>query len=155
MIRLRSVTTSATEAAKTSVSAPIAGGDVRGRGRQLEQRVHARDQVDARRSPSWRRGSGPRPASGPPSRPASQVWSGICADFANAPTRISRQIATIAHSFCEMTCGARANTPVVVERARVALDQDRGEHEADVADDVDHERLHARVRSRCGAGTRS
>ena len=48
MIRFRSVTTSATEAAKISVASADEGGDV-GRGRrQLEQRVHARDQVDAR-----------------------------------------------------------------------------------------------------------
>ena len=71
------------------------------------------------RSPSWRRGSGRRPASGPPSRPASQVWSGICADLANAPTRISRQIATIAHSFCVNTSRRRARTRRrEVERAR-------------------------------------
>src|SRR5439155_3293357 len=38
-------------------------------------------------------GVGPAMASG------SQVWSGICADFANAPTMIRRQIATITHSF--------------------------------------------------------
>jgi hypothetical protein len=38
-------------------------------------------------------GVGPSMASG------SQVWSGSCADFAKAPTRISRQAATIVPSF--------------------------------------------------------
>src|SRR2546422_9817738 len=40
-------------------------------------------------------GVGPSIASG------SQVWSGSWADLAKAPTRISRQTATITHSFCE------------------------------------------------------
>ena len=72
------------------------------------------------------------------------MWSGIWADFANAPTRISRQIATIAHSFWREDVGRAREHALEVERARVALDQDRRQHEADVADHVDHERLHAR-----------
>ena len=47
MIRLMSVTTRATVAAKISVAEADEGADVRGGGRQLEERVHAGDQVDA------------------------------------------------------------------------------------------------------------
>ena len=100
MIRLRSVTTSATDAANTSVSAPIAA--------EMSAAVGASSNSGCVRAirytpavtivAAWisaETGVGPSIASG------SQVWSGICADFANAPTRISRQTATIAHSFCE------------------------------------------------------
>ena len=45
-------------------------------------------------------GVGPSIASG------SQVWSGSWADFANAPTRISRQIATTTPWLVEKCCGA-------------------------------------------------
>ena len=47
MTRLRSVTTSATVAANTSVAVPMIAPMSAAVGRQLEQRVHARDQVDA------------------------------------------------------------------------------------------------------------
>ena len=99
MIRLRSVTTSATDAANTSVSAPIAA--------EMSAAVGASSNSGYMRAirytpavtivAAWIRaetGVGPSIAS------ASQVWSGICADFANAPTMISRQTATIVHSFC-------------------------------------------------------
>ena len=49
MIRFRSVTTSATVAAKISVARPTKAAMSAAVGRQLEQRVGAGDQVDARR----------------------------------------------------------------------------------------------------------
>ena len=47
---------------------------------------------------------------GPSIASASQVWSGICADFAKAPTISSRQIATIVHSFGVNVLAADSNT---------------------------------------------
>ena len=41
------------------------------------------------------------------------------------------------------TCGAARKLAEEVERARVAEDEEGAEHEPDVADDVDHERLDA------------
>ncbi len=49
-------------------------------------------------------GVGPSIASG------SQVWKGICADLAKAPTISSRQIAVTDHSPRSKTCGALAKT---------------------------------------------
>jgi hypothetical protein len=50
-------------------------------------------------------GVGPSMASG------SQVWSGSCADFANAPTRISRHAAISVPSLREKTSSAASKIP--------------------------------------------
>ena len=80
-------------------------------------------------------GVGPSIASG------SQVCSGICADLANAPTSSSRQPATTSPSPLVNTSGAALKALQEVERARVLEQEVSAEHEPDVADDVDHERL--------------
>src|SRR6059036_3690469 len=98
MIRFRSVTVSATVAAKMSVARPMnaemsaAVGASTNRGWVRAIRYTPAVTIVA----AWinaETGVGPSIASG------SQVWRGIWADFAKAPTRIRRQIATIAHSF--------------------------------------------------------
>ena len=97
-------------------------------------------------------GVGPSIASG------SQVCSGICADFANAPTSSSRQPATRSPlSALRRTRLRSAAWKVLqeVERAGVLEDEEGPEHEPDVADDVDHERLDAGRAWRSCAGTRS
>ena len=88
-------------------------------------------------------GVGPSIASG------SQVCSGICADLANAPTSSSRQPAVRSPLPEVNTCGAAWKLAEQVEGVGVAEDEEGPEHEADVAEDVDHERLHACA---CGGG---
>ena len=94
-------------------------------------------------------GVGPSIASG------SQVWSGSCADLAKAPTRSSRQIAVTVHSLVLEDLRRLGEDLAVFEGAEFAEDQEGGEDEADVADDVDHEGLHPRPGRRRRAGTRS
>ena len=84
-------------------------------------------------------GVGPSIASG------SQVWSGTWADFANAPTQISRQIVDDDALVRAEGLARGVERRQEVEGPELAEDEQRGEHEADVADDVDHERLHARL----------
>ena len=131
--------------------APTSGG---GR-RQLEQRVHARDQVHARGD--HRRGVDQRArrASGPPSRRAATCAAG------SAPTsRTRRPAAAGSRRRGRRRCGRTRAAPCVerleeVERAGVLEDEVRPEHQPDVADHVDHERLDARAASRSCAGTRT
>ncbi len=82
-------------------------------------------------------GVGPSIASG------SQVWSGTCADLAKAPTSSRIPISTTTPSLVVNSSGARLEDPQQVEGAELAEQEQRREHEPDVADDVDHERLHA------------
>ena len=73
-------------------------------------------------------GVGPSIASG------SQVWNGTWADLAKAPTQISRQIAITTPWLVVKLARAPSKMAQVVEGAELAEDEERREHEADVAD---------------------
>ena len=107
---MRSVTASATDAAKTSVAVPISA--------LMSAAVGASSKSGCVRAirytpavtivAAWIRaltGVGPSIASG------SQVWSGSCADLANAPTRISRHAATSEPSSLRKTSSTLSKTP--------------------------------------------
>ena len=86
-------------------------------------------------------GVGPSIASG------SHVWSGTWADLANAPTSSSRQADDDGRCCCGRTrAGPAWKRLDEVDRAGVLEEEERAEHEPDVADHVDHERLDAGAR---------
>ncbi len=137
-----SVITSATVAATTSVTAAADRADV-GRGRRpLEQHMHARDQVDA--GGDHRGGVDQR---GHRRRALHRVGK----------PRVQRDLRGLGERADEQQqAGDDDRRPVVREvlmdgvehreelhRPGVAEDDERGDHEADVTDDVDHERLEA------------
>ena len=153
-MRFRSVTTSATDAANTIVSAPIAA--------EMSAAVGASSNSGCMRAirytpavtivAAWIRaetGVGPSIASGEPGVQRDLGRLRERADQDQQADRDDRPLVLLEHA------RRRLEHAGIVEVPGVALEQDRGQHEADVADHVDHERLHAGVRWPCGAGTRS
>ena len=121
--------------------------DVGGRGRELEQRVHARDQVDARGD--HRRRVDQR---GDRRRALHRVREPrVQRDLRGLRERADEQQeqpAMRSASRCAEDVAAPARTCRGSPACRCAEDEERPEHEADVADDVDDERLDARARRR-------
>ena len=99
-----------------------------------------------RRSPSSRRGSARRPASGPPSRPGARCGAG------SGPTSRTRRRSSSRQPATRSVAVVREDVADGVERLRGSRRvpvwrkmKNVPEHEPDVADDVDHERLDARA----------
>ena len=121
--------------------------DVLGRRRLLEQRMHARDQVDA--GGHHRRGVDQR---GDRRRALHRVREPrVQRDLGGLGERADEQQQTAGDDVRRVV---REHVMGGIERrgevdaAGVAEDEERPEHEADVAEHVDHERLQARARGR-------
>ena len=144
MTRLRSVTTSAIVAAISSVTQPITDPDVGGRRRLLEERVHARDQVDAGGDHRRRVDQG-----GDRGRALHRVREpGVERHLRRLRERADEQQAAAGHEVGVVVreLARRVERAEEVERAGRLEDEVGAEHQADVADDVDDERLDARLR---------
>ena len=122
--------------------------DVLGGGRELEQRVHARDQVDA--GGDHRRGVDQRADR---RRALHRVREpGVQRDLGGLRERADEQqqaagdeVRRRSVPWPNAPASAAWKRLQEVERAGVLEDEVRAEHEADVADDVDHERLDPRL----------
>ena len=155
MTRLRSVTTRPIVAAISSVDAADDRADVGGGRRLLEERVHARDQVDAgghhRRGVD--QGGDRRRALHGVREPGVQRDLGGLRERADqqqrcSPPRGRRRCARTPRRPRRTSC-RKSSVPVPLE------DEVRAEHEPDVADHVDDERLDAGRASPSCAGTRT
>ncbi len=143
MILFKSVTTSAIVAATSKRRETAERRDVCRRGRELEERVHAGDQIDARRDHRRRvdqRGDRGRALHrvGEPGVEGQLSGLGERTDQEEEADRDDRAVVGLEVARRILEHGQ------VVEGAKLTEDEERGQDESDVADDVDHERLHAR-----------
>ena len=114
--------------------------------RQLEERVHARDQVDARRHHGGGvdQGGDRRRALHGVREPGVERDLGGLGERADQQQQAAGDDVAVA----ALDVGGARERAEEVERADLLEDEVGPEHEADVADHVDHERLDARARRR-------
>ncbi len=131
---------SATVAAKISVAVPMMAADVGGGGRQLEQRVAARDQVHARGDHRGRvdQGGHRRRALHGVGQPRVQRQLSGLGERPHQDQQAGRHELAVVATERLLCAGEHVG---VVQRAGAVEEQEGADHQARVADHVDHERL--------------